>query len=209
MKKFLLLVLILLSAQIVFAKAKPAVPSVAGGYVGTLPNVTERFQTSQPQESKPMFDSVDGFDDRNELKPVPRDNPAFVNIILKKDKTSQYINDINYVIPIIEKIEKLIEGNKDIQKFSAEAYFLKINADSLRDKYQNKSEESYVSFKKLMQLNMHIQTVSLLRTESAIYSPYLAYTDKGYIYASNNIDKQLEYLLKEIQDTLIILKEAN
>lgn len=191
------------------AKGKPAPVVVDGGYAGTLPNVTERFQKSQPQTSQPLFNSVDGFNDQNQLKPVPRDNPAFVNIILKKDKTSQYINDINYIIPIVEKIEKSIENNDDVQKFSAESYFLKENVEYLRAKYQNKSEESYISFKKLMQLNMHVQTVSQLRAESAVYSPYLAYTDKGYIYNPNNIDRQLDYLLKEIQSTLVILKEAN
>jgi len=208
MKKNLLLILILLCAQVAFAKGKTP-SSVEGGYVGTLPNVTESFQKALPQESKPIFESVDGFNDKNQLKPVPRDNPAFVNIILKKDKTSQYINDINYIIPIVEKLEAIIDNNEDIQKFSAESYYLKENVEFLRDKYKNKSEESYISFKKLMQLNMHVQTVSQLRSESAIYNPYLPYTDKGYIYNPNNINQQLEYLSKEMQDTLMILKEAN
>ncbi len=219
MKKIFLLALILCCAQgstsLAFAKAwqtkKSKIPpiSVEGGYVGTLPDVEERFQKSKPKMSVPMFDSVDGFNDQNQLKPVPRDNPAFVNIILKRDKTSQYLNDINYIIPMVEKIEQCIEDGQNIQKFSAASYYLKENVEYLRDKYENKSESSYISFRKLMQLNLHIQTISQLRTEGEIYSPYLAYTDKGYIFSPNNIDKQLSYLLKEIQDTLIVLKEAN
>ncbi len=33
------------------------------------------------------------FNSENELKPIPRENPAFVNIILKSEKTTQYVND--------------------------------------------------------------------------------------------------------------------
>lgn len=212
MKRIFILILVLLcaqNAQYSLAAARKEVPNPEGGYVGTLPNVTEGFQKSQPATAKPMFDSVDGFNDRVQIKPAPRNNPAFVNIILKKDRTSQYINDINYVIPIIEKIEKIIETKGDIQKFSAEAYFLKENVEYLRDKYQNKSEANYISFKRLMQLNMQIQSISLLRTEGEAYSPYLSYTQNGYIFSPNNINQQLEYLDKEIETTLIILKEAN
>lgn len=205
MKKIFLLILILLSAQVVFAKPKP---SPEGGYAGNLPDVTKRFQKTEPASSAPMFDSVDGFNNQNELKPVPRNNPAFVNIILKKDKTSQYLNDLNDAISIIEKLRKNLEDSANIQKFNAQANYLNDNVGYIRNKYQYKSEGSYISYKKLMQLNMHVQAVSQLRIENQIYSPYLAYGGNGQIYSPNNIDKQLEYLLKEIDTTLVILKEA-
>lgn len=205
MKKFLICLLVILSAQVVFAKSKPA---PEGGYVGDLPNVLNGFQKSQPATSAPVFNSVDGFNNQNELKPIPRDNPAFVNIILKKDKTSQYINDLNVAILTIEKLQKSIDDEADIQKFNAEANYLNENVQYIRDKYQNKSEGSYISFKKLMQLNMHIQAISQLRAENQKYSPYLAYSGNGRIFSPNNISQQLEYLSKEINTTLIILKEA-
>lgn len=209
MKKIFLLVLILLCAHPTFAKGKvKAPPSMGNGYVGSLPDPTERFPKATPASAPPIFNSVDGFNNQNELKPVPRSNPAFVNIILKKDKTSSYINDLNYIIPIIEKIQKDIDDNGSVQKFSAEANYLKENVDYLRDKYKNKPEGSYISFKKLMQLNLDVQTVSQLRRESAIYSPYVAYSGNGRIYSPNSINQQMEYLQKNIETTLFILKEA-
>ena len=48
------------------------------GYVGTLPDVTEKFKPSTPTEATPIFESQEGFDDPDQLKPVPRDNPAFI-----------------------------------------------------------------------------------------------------------------------------------
>lgn len=209
MKKIFLLVLILLCAHPAFAKGKiKGPPSMVSGYVGSLPNPTERFQKSKPESAPPVFNSVDGFNNQNELKPVPRSNPAFVNIILKKDKTSSYINDLNYIIPIIEKIQKDIDDSGSVQKFCAEANYLKENVDYLRDKYKNKPEGSYISFKKLMQLNLDVQTVSQLRKESAIYNPYVAYSGNGRVYSSNSINQQMEYLQKNIETTLFILKEA-
>ena len=65
------------------------------GYTGTLPDILDKFQTTKPEKGTPIFEAEEGFDDPDKLKPIPRDNPAFVDIILKKDKTSTYVNDIN------------------------------------------------------------------------------------------------------------------
>jgi len=207
MRKIFLLIIILFSAQVVFAKTKP-VSVINGGYAGTLPDVLEGFQKSQPQEAPQVFDSVDGFNDKNQIKPIPRDNPAFVNIILKKDKTSQYVNDVNDMILIVQQLENSLDTKEDVQKFNAASNYFNENVGYFRDKYKNKPEESYISFRKLMQLGTHVQTVSQLRAESSIYSPYLPYTDKGYIYSPHNINQQMDYLLKEVERTLVILQEV-
>ena len=54
------------------------------GYVGTLP----KLENTQPapkevKGSKPAFESQKGFDNPDDLKPVPKDNPAFIDIITK------------------------------------------------------------------------------------------------------------------------------
>lgn len=184
-----------------------AVPNNSG-YVGTLPNVSERFQSSAPEEAKPSFEYVDGFNDQDDIKPAPRSNPAFVNIIMKKDKNSQYVNDLNFLITIIEKLQSDVESNADVQKFNAESYFLKGNVEYFRDKYKNKPEESYISFKKLMQLNMHVQSIAQLRREKEVYSPYATNEQNGNLFTNNNIENQLNYLLDDIKSTLVVLKET-
>ena len=60
-----------------------------------------------------------------------------------------------------------------------------------------------------MEVSLHSQSVSLLRSEAEKYNPYLAYSGAGNIYNSNNIDQQLEYLKYEIEQAIIVLKEAN
>lgn len=190
-----------------FLKPKQELPT-DGGYVGTLPNVTERFQKSQIQESAPVFDRVESFRDKNQIKPLPRDNPAFVNIILKENKTSQYLNDINDIIIALEKLVNIIEAGQDVQNFNAEAYYIKASVEYLKNKYKNKSESRCISFQKLMKLNLQLQSIARLRADGSKYSQYLANSDGGYIYNENNIDKQLNYLLQEINDTLIVLREV-
>lgn len=179
------------------------------GYVGTLPDVTKSFHPFEPTQVKPTFEKTKKFNSENELKPIPRDNPAFVNIILKQDKSSPYLNDINEFIAMLEKIYDSIETNENVQIFASRVYFFTKNADYLRDKYYGKPESSYISFQKLMDLSLQAFTVSQLRTEAEKYSPYLAYTGAGQIYNENNINEQIQYLKDEIEQTIVILKEAH
>lgn len=210
MKKILVLFLIIFcSSSVVFAKKKEAIVIPEGsGYVGTLPNLGERFQGSTEEESKPIFEYEDGFNDPNSIKPIPRNNPAFVNIIMKKDKTSQYVNDLNELISIIEKLQTIIESKDNVQIFNAQSYFLKENVEYFRDKYKNRSEQSFVSFKQVMQLNTHVQAISQLRAEREVYSPYVTAEGSGNLFSKNNIDVQLNYLDDEIKKTLVVLKET-
>lgn len=212
MKKSLILVLALIlssncSAYALFGKDKTLEPEERG-YVGTLPNLTKQYDTSEPAESSPIFEKTKNFHSANELKPIPREDPAFVNIILKPDKTSQYLNDLNDFILMLEKIYDSIENREDVQKFVAKVYFFKKNADYFRDKYATKPESYYESYQRVLDLSLRANAVSQLRVEAEKYKPYLAYSGAGKVYNSENIDQQLEYLKSEIESTIAVLKEA-
>lgn len=210
MRKLLILFLVFLIPASCLAWGTKNVVDIEGkGYMGSLPDISKSFQTSEPAVGRPIFETTQKFNSSNQVKPVPRDNPAFVNIILKTDKTSAYLNDVNEILPMLEKILNSIDKKEDVQKFAAKIYFFNKTADYLRDKYASLPESSYISFKKLMELSLHAQSVSLLRSEAEKYSPYLAYTGAGYIYNSNNIDQQMEYLKYEVEQVIIVLKEAN
>lgn len=210
MKKiFAILLILFLFTPCAFAKKKETVTVPEGsGYAGTLPDVTDRFQKSKPQDAEPMFEYQDGFNDQDDIKPAPKSNPAFVNIIMKKDKSSQYLNDLNDIIPIVEKLQTSIENEDNIQKFNAISYYLKEYVEYFRDKYRNQAEASYISFNALMDLNTQVQSVSQLRREREAYSPYVTAAQSGNAFSQNNINNQLNYLLEEVKDTLIILKET-
>ena len=178
------------------------------GYTGTLPDILDKFQTTKPESGTPIFEAEEGFDDPDKLKPVPRDNPAFVDIILKKDKTSTYVNDINRIIPQLEALIDSIENEEDVQRFVAKATTFDFSVGALRKKFEGKPESYYISYAKLMSLALRAKSIAELRREGAEYNKYLAYQAAGAIYAPDNINKELKYFLEECVDTLKALREV-
>jgi len=208
MKKLAVVFLIsLLCADFAYA-AKPVIES-GKGYVGELPVLGKKIDDEKKEsETKPQYEKVKEFTSKDEIKNIPRDDPAFVNIILKADKNTQYINDINDLLPMLEKIYDMIEDDVDIQKFVATTYFFNKNVECLREKYEDRPEFYFISFQKLLETDLHIQTVANLRAEAVKNTPYMAFGAEGKIYNSVNIQDQLSYLLKEIEETIMAIKNV-
>ncbi|MFI3301413.1 MAG: hypothetical protein R3Y28_08365 [Candidatus Gastranaerophilales bacterium] len=207
-RAFIMILCLFLATNTSFAK-KEEIDTTGKGYVGTLPELSSESVSDEPDSTKPVYKHTKNFNSSQEVKPAPRDNPSFVNIILKSDKNSQYLNDINEFIPMLEKIFYSIEQKESLQLFVARVYFLNEHCNYLRDKYLNKPESNFISFRELMKTNLHAQSISLLRVEAKRFSPYLAYSEAGSVYNEFNIDQQLEYLKIEIEETIYALKDAN
>lgn len=212
MRKLCIILLILISVQPdcygAFFKKQTEAVDTSKGYVGTLPDLTREHQPSESAVSTPIFDKTKEFNSADEVKPVPRDNPAFVNIILKQDKSSPYINDLQEFIDMLEQIYDSIESRENLQRFAAKVYFFNKNAEYFRDKYAGTPESSYISYEKILEISSHAKNVSQLRTEAEKYKGYLAYNGAGVIYNINNINEQLEYLKTEVEEIINVLKEA-
>ena len=208
MKKSVLILLIFLSFPISCQGAffSQENPFEGQGYVGTLPDLTKNFRPTEPVTTKPVFAETKEFNSENQIKPAPRDNPAFVNIILKQDKSSPYINDLTEFIEMLEKIYESIENKETVQLFASRVYYFNQNADYFRQKYEGKPQSSYISYEKLLELSLQARSVAQLRIEAEKYSPYLAYTGEGKIYNSTNIEEQMEILKDEVEKTITILK---
>jgi hypothetical protein len=215
MKKFVLSLIILslsfpAQAALFNKKDKALEAELEGkGYAGTLPNLN----TNQPQKEQkfatPLFDAKKGFDDPADLKPVPKDNPAFIDIIQKKDRTSNYVVDANELIPMMEKLADCIEDELSLQLFVTRANVLTMNLDNISTKYEGQPESYYESFKKLMEVNRYTKAIVLLRQEAVTYQRYLAYQASGSIYNPENINQQLQYLLQELNDAIVMLKKED
>ncbi len=178
------------------------------GYAGTLPNLESKNQKKQEKVAKPIFESQKSFDEPKELKPVPQDNPAFIDIISKKDRTSEYVIDVKEMIPILEKLVDSIEENQNnVQLFVTRANVVSMNIDHLMSKYDGQPESYYESFKKMLELNRYVKSIALLRREAITYQRYLAYQSSGSIYNPENINQQLQYLLEELNNTILLLKQ--
>lgn len=213
MKKLLLLFLVFSLSQPSYAwwwdkvDKKLEAELKGKGYAGTLPDITTDIKSKQKKVVTPIFESKETFTNPSDLKPVPKDDPAFINIISKKDRTSNYIIDAIEIISLIERLVDTIEENSSVQLFVTRANVLTMNLDYLKTKYDGKPESYYESFKKLMEVNQFVKTVSQLRREAVLYQRYLAYQSTGSIYNPENISQQLEFLLEELNTAVIMLKQ--
>lgn len=176
------------------------------GYAGTLPNLGDKIEKTKTKVTTPIFESQDGFNNPSDLKPVPKDNPAFINIIQKKDKTSEFTNDAAEIIPMLEKLVDCIDDNENLQLFITKANLLTLNIDNLTEKYNGKPESYYESFRKLQEVNRYVKSIAALRREAVTYQRYLAYSSSGSIYNPDNINQQLQYLLEELNSTILLLR---
>ncbi len=200
MKKILSLLLILCFAQCAFA----------AGYVGTLPNIEAEFSYLKKEHSEKATSpySVKELDKQNEakLKPVPRDNDNYVDIIIKKDKSSEYMNDVNKIILILEKLRKCLNTQQNIQMFNAIVSNLIDNVEYLRVEYKDKPESNYLSYNRLIQLSAQARDVANFRTQGLAAEKYLPYTANDNIYTKENLENKLNNLLNNVNDTIFILK---
>ena len=187
-----------------------AIVTTGAGYVGTLPNVEAEFEYMKKQSSSKASApySVKELDKQNEsqLRPIPRNNDSYVDIIIKKDKTTKYFNDINDVIIILEKLRKCLNTNGDIQLFNAIVSNFIDNVEYIKQEYKDKPESNYLSYNRIITLSAEARETANFRTQGLAYEKYLPYTSSNNIYTKESLNSKLESLLTNVNETIFILK---
>ena len=200
MKKILCIFVFVLISNSVFG----------AGYVGTLPNIEAEFSYLKKEHSEKSSApySVEELDKKNEekLKPIPRDNDNYVDIIIKKDKSSAYLNDVNKVIIILEKLRRCLNTNQDIQMFNAIVSNFIDNVEYIRTEYKDKPESNYLSYSRLIALSSQARETATFRMQGLAYEKYIPYTSPDNIYTKEALNTKLESLLNNVNDTIFILK---
>ncbi len=200
MKKFFTLVVLLIVV----------IMTTGAGYVGTLPNIEAEFNHLKKQSSEKSMApyTVEQLDKINEerLKPIPREDDSYVDIIIKKDKTTKYLKDVNHVITILEKLRKCLNTNQDIQMFNAIVANLIDNVEYIRVEYKDKPESNYLSYNRLLVISQHSREVANFRTQGYATQKYMPYTSDKNIYTREALESKLETLLNEVNETIFILK---
>ncbi len=184
--------------------------TTGAGYVGTLPDVEAEFDylRKESSENAQAPYSVEELDKQNEekLKPVPRENENYVDIIIKKDGTTDYLKDVNSVILILEKLRKCLNTDRNIQKFNAIVSNLIDNVAYITSEYKGKPESNYLSYNRLNTLSAQARDVANFRMNAQKYQSYIPYTSSENIYTKENIDAKMEALLVNVNETIFILK---
>ena len=184
--------------------------TTGAGYVGTLPNIEAEFNYLKKQSSEKAMTpyTVEQLDKQNEekLRPVPRDNDNYVDIIIKKDKTTKYLYDVNNVIIILEKLRRCLNTNQDIQKFNAIVSNLIDNVEYIRVEYKDKPESNYLSYNRLISISQQARDAANFRTQGLVSQKYLPYTSENNVYTKEALGTKLENLLASVNETIFILK---
>jgi len=211
MKKIISLLLIILvtsqSAQawwIFGSKKNDGV--VEQGYSGELPKIEKFFEYKQTEtKGAPRGDILNAPVRRDNLLEAPEED-LFLDIIIKQDKHSQYVNDIHKLLPILEKFKEAVEAGANIQKFNANVNVLDLHVRNLSDIYGERYEANTPSYQAVMEINYRAKLLGNLRFDANFYSKYLPLTDEAYSPAG--IAKQDAILVQELERVIRLIKEA-
>lgn len=183
--------------------------TTGAGYQGTLPNLESEMSykvKSQKIKHQPV---QTGDKEPAELQETPKTNKDFIDIIVKKSRTSEYVKDIQPIIELLDKFKNYIEDDVDIQMFNAVASNYIDHAYAMQRKYGNRPERFYTSYRAMLALAEDAREVASFKSEGVIYTKYLPYSDDGQKYAKSNLRASSEQLLKKIYDTLYVLKNLD
>ncbi|MGN0006275.1 MAG: hypothetical protein ACI37Z_09965 [Candidatus Gastranaerophilaceae bacterium] len=182
--------------------------TTGAGYEGALPNLEDGLGY-KIKSKKVKYSPVMTTEKDIKLEPVPRENKEYVDIIIKKSRTAEYIKDIQPVIDLLEKFKTYVEDDKNVQMFNAIASNYIDHANYIQRKYANRPERHYTSYRAIVMLAENARSSAMLRSEGVIYTKYLPYANEGQKYDKTSIKSDGEALVKKIYETLYVLKNLD
>ena len=181
------------------------IEEVPKGYYGQLPNVNADFNYKKHVDNMTGNDidakipTKDELEDAN-LKHAPYDDTLFLDNIVKKKESSNYVNDVQKTKFALKKLKNCLEENGDIQRYNAAVNVADLYVQSLRKKYEHQADCYRVSYIEILNTNNDAKILGNLMYDSNYYSRYVP-TQNGK-YSKSNIEAQKRLLLNKINKTL-------
>ncbi|MBR2068120.1 MAG: hypothetical protein IJ877_00010 [Candidatus Gastranaerophilales bacterium] len=189
-----------------FNPATNRTEEIPQGYYGTLPDIGQDFKYKQQTSSTPTQPDAyipdEKIQDEN-LKPAPFDDTLFLDVIVKKEKSSNYVNDIQKTKFALNNLKKCIEEKGDIQRFNGCVNMVDLYSQNLQKKYENKSDALRESYVDILNTNYYAKVLGNLLYDANYYARYVP-TQQGK-YSKENIEAQKQDLLKRINKTLFLI----
>jgi len=176
------------------------------GYYGTLPDIEADFKYKQQSaQSSREVDLVIPNDEINEdnLKKAPFDDSLFLDMVIKKEPDSPYLNDVQKIKFALENLKKCLEEKSDIQRYNACVNGLELYVQNLKKKYENKSESLKESYIDLLSTNYYAKLLGNLKYDANYYARYVPVQEGQY--SKENIALEEEKLLNRVNKTLFLL----
>ena len=124
-------------------------------------------------------------------------------MIIKKEPDSEYLNDIQKIKFALNNLKKCLEEKGDIQRFNACVNGLELYVQSLKKKYENKSESLKESYIDLLNTNYYAKVLGNLKYDANYYARFVP-TQNGQ-YSKENITLEEEKLLNRVNKTIFLL----
>jgi len=180
--------------------------TIPQGYYGNLPNIEQdfKYKKSMPDPTSPEIGAYipqEKLDETN-LKEAPNDS-LFLDMVVKKQKDSNYINDVQKTKYALNNLKKCIEDKGDIQRFNGCINMVDLYSKNLQNKYENKSDSLRESYIDILNTTYHAKVLGNLLYEANYYARYIP-TEAGK-YSKENIEAQKQSLLKRINKTLFLI----
>ena len=176
------------------------------GYYGTLPDINADFKYKKqqaPSNRKIEMEIPQEELDEQNLKKAPFDDSLFLDMVIKKEPDSEYLNDVQKIKFALNNLKKCIEQKGDIQRFNACVNGLELYVQNLKRKYENKSESLKESYIDLLNTNYYAKLLGNLKYDANYYSRYVPTQDGKY--SENNIMLEEEKLLNRVNKTIFLL----
>ncbi len=176
------------------------------GYSGVLPNIEDDFkykkQSTTTQKQDMIIPEEKNIEEEN-LKQAPFNDALFLDVIVKKEKSSNYVNDLQRTKFALNNLKKCIENKEDIQRFNACVNMVDMYVKNLQNKYQDTSTSLKESYIDILNTNYYAKLLGNLKYDSNYYSQYIP-TSQGK-YSKSNIEQEEEKLLNRINKTLFLI----
>ena len=189
-------------------KQKPTFDTTAGGYAGTLPNVKSEFsyKTKKPTSVQNKGKSADDYTPE-EFQKSRIDDPLFLDVILNKEKPSQYVNDMIKIMRFLESFRTVVENHEEIQRFNANVNVLDLHARRIEKLYSEKPEGMSPSYYALQDLAYKAKVLGNLKYDANYYSKFSPIS--GTQYDKANINAEDAKFLIDLDKTVFQIRQLN
>lgn len=180
------------------------------GYASDLPELGKTTRASEKNELQVKQTSPVKNTGQFEF-PVTKTFFPGINSTYNIDRYSEYLQDIKQVEPILISLKQVMKLNNSdkIQQFSAKVNIFNLYIDTLKEKYNNKPEKNYASFKQLVILDKYLTETSNYQRITDKYRKNLRGSLLNKIEDETYIRKKTGMALNSIDAVLDIIQNAN
>lgn len=180
------------------------------GYAGDLP---ELGKETRPDEQKEVQVKQTTPSKSNNEFEFPAAKTFFPRIYsgYNIDRYSGYLQDIKQVEPILVTLKQVIKSdNSDkVQQFSAKVNVFNLYVANLKDKYGNKQEKNYESFKQLVILDKYLTEAANYQREADKYKKNLRGSLLNKLEDESYLRQKVDMSTNSLDAVLEIIQNAN